>query len=499
MDVDVDDDQAISPSVVAHRITQRAKTHQKNISHSPRISNTKATKTHGKDYAKETGVKGSDLKHPSDDDEFQIVFFGHDRKHSRFEPSRAIVDPPKLSKEGKEDGEYVDFGNLSIGKTRHGQSSLTPRRIRQDPWLLQNDFRKPTTPRDDDNDMYFAFDDDLNRNEFFKEDSNPSDTQKCRRISEHRVNFPNCNMFHEAPRLEYQAKYLNEGAYRQVMVLKHSFAQHAENIILKDIQYSHDFVIGDYEFTRMDAMVAERLTASPRIYDIYGFCGQGIISEFFSHGDLESVTIPDDFKPEKNGTLEFYNDFDLEQKLMISLQMAEAIADLHGYPGGVITHQDIQLSQFLFNENATRIVLNDFNRAEFMLWDDENQDYCKYTEGRGNGDWRSPEEFYDNPLNEEVDVYSLGNNMYSIFTGLWVFYDSKDTKETQKRVKEGEKPYLDPRYKIKDPIQAQLIDIIDSCLTYNPSKRPSIFEVITALRETLGGFQSRATNSTTKA
>jgi serine/threonine protein kinase len=236
----------------------------------------------------------------------------------------------------------------------------------------------------------------------------------------------------------------------------------------------------------MDAAVAERLTASPRIYDIYGFCGLGIISEFFNHGDLEEVSIPGEGKPDEdylNKPLKSYNDLTGMQKLIISLQMAEAVADLHGYSGGVIVHQDIQLSQFLFDNDASRVILNDFNRAEFLLWDDNHQQYCKYTEGPGHGDWRSPEEFYDDPLTEEVDVFSLGNNMYSVLTGLWVFWDSKTDKESQNRVTAGEKPWIDPRYKDGDLAEAKLAEIIPRCLEYLPEKRPSIFQVVAWLRE----------------
>jgi hypothetical protein len=43
------------------------------------------------------------------------------------------------------------------------------------------------------------------------------------------------------------------------------------------------------------------------------------------------------------------------------------------------------LGQFLKNEDETLIKLNDFNRAEFMLWDEKAKDYCKYGEGTGNG------------------------------------------------------------------------------------------------------------------
>jgi serine/threonine protein kinase len=235
----------------------------------------------------------------------------------------------------------------------------------------------------------------------------------------------------------------------------------------------------------MDAMVAERLTSSPRIYESYGFCGQGIMSEFFSNGDLESVAIIGDGIPDEgyeNNPLKSYNNLTGMQKLSISLQMAEAVADLHGYSGGVITHQDIQLSQFLFDNDAKRVILNDFNRAEFMLWDDEHQVYCKYTEGKGSGDWRAPEEYYDDPLDEKIDVFSLGNNMYSVLTGLWVFYDSKNMDHTVERVTGGEKPWIDPRYKDGDIAEAKLAEIIPRCLEYFPQRRPSVFDVVGWLR-----------------
>jgi serine/threonine protein kinase len=151
----------------------------------------------------------------------------------------------------------------------------------------------------------------------------------------------------------------------------------------------------DFEYTRVDANIAERLTASPRIYDIYGHCGIGILSEWFPHGDMEVSSIDYDGYPEVadiqkdlqsgGGTLKVYNNLSPRDKLRAALHMAEAVADLHGYAHGVIVHQDIQLSQFLLNRDSTRVKLNDFNRAEFMLWDEEGQEYCKYSPGAAHG------------------------------------------------------------------------------------------------------------------
>lgn len=109
-----------------------------------------------------------------------------------------------------------------------------------------------------------------------------------------------------------------------------------------------DFATGDYEFVRMDAMVAERLSSSPRIYDIYGFCGLSILSEFFPHGDIEGEAVTGDGylseeeqQQQKLDDLKTYNDIPAEQKLVMSLQMAEALADLHGDKDGVMVHQDM--------------------------------------------------------------------------------------------------------------------------------------------------------------
>eukprot|EP00536_Pseudo-nitzschia_multiseries_P008452 jgi/Psemu1/198075/e_gw1.214.32.1 len=240
-------------------------------------------------------------------------------------------------------------------------------------------------------------------------------------------------------------------------------------------------------------MVAERLTSSPRIYDIYGFCGLSILSEFFPHGDIEDQAVTGEGylltekerETQQRNDLKSYNDIPTEQKLVMSLHMAEALADLHGDPSGVIVHQDVQLSQYLFNAAKTKVKLNDFNRAEFMLWDDKEGNYCKYAEGKGHGNWRSPEEYFDADLNEQVDVYSLGNNMYSLLTGLWVFYDEENDKKVQKRVMNREKPFIDPRYKKKGLAEAKLAEIIAKCHSYVPEDRPSIFEVVRFLRDAL--------------
>lgn len=61
-------------------------------------------------------------------------------------------------------------------------------------------------------DYYYNFDDDYQRNPFNGVNERKADyhdeKQCCRRISEHRLYFPNCNTFHEAPFLESEGTYI---------------------------------------------------------------------------------------------------------------------------------------------------------------------------------------------------------------------------------------------------------------------------------------------------
>lgn len=137
-------------------------------------------------------------------------------------------------------------------------------------------------------------------------------------------------------------------------------------------------------------MVAELTTSSPLTFDIYGFCANSILSEFFPHGDVEQLIVPgegymktEDLHDEEE--LKPQNHLTGKQKLVLALSMAEALAVLHGYKDGLIVHDDVQLSQYLFNADKTVLKLNDFNRAEFLLFDEENQKYCLYKNGQGHG------------------------------------------------------------------------------------------------------------------
>ncbi|KAL7549917.1 hypothetical protein ACHAWF_015418 [Thalassiosira exigua] len=164
----------------------------------------------------------------------------------------------------------------------------------------------------------------------------------------------------------------------------------------------------------------ESLTASPRIANIYSFCAMSSITEY-TPGCLDQYVMPtggeqDDEKVEDPTPVNDY--IEPVEKLGIALEMAKGLATMHGYTDGVIVNVDVQIGQFCRGKDGLIKIL-DFNRAEAMMWDKERGVYCPFTNGvPPDGSLRSPEEIVDGLLSENIDVYSFGNLMYSVLTGL---------------------------------------------------------------------------------
>eukprot|EP00558_Chaetoceros_sp_UNC1202_P010095 CAMPEP_0197241594 /NCGR_PEP_ID=MMETSP1429-20130617/7589_1 /TAXON_ID=49237 /ORGANISM="Chaetoceros sp., Strain UNC1202" /LENGTH=222 /DNA_ID=CAMNT_0042701455 /DNA_START=20 /DNA_END=688 /DNA_ORIENTATION=- len=167
----------------------------------------------------------------------------------------------------------------------------------------------------------------------------------------------------------------------------------------------------------------------------------------------------------------------------MALQMAQAIADLHGYKDGVIIHNDIQVGQFLLDED-NRVKLSDFNRAEPRLWDEEKGEYCKYCLGAAMGNVRSPEEYAQEDIDEKIDVYSFGNILYALLTGLDAYaVEEYKGLEIRDLSVEGVLPHVDLSIRGRSFADAALASVMDRCFEYNPSFRTDIFTVVSLLKD----------------
>jgi hypothetical protein len=81
-----------------------------------------------------------------------------------------------------------------------------------------------------------------------------------------------------------------------------------------------------------------------------------------------------------------------------------------------------------------------------------------------------------------IDVYSLGNNVYALLHGLWVFYENEDDSVVRDKILSREKPFIDLQYSTSSYAERQLVEIMQACWTFDPSQRIDIFEVVSRLR-----------------
>lgn len=358
--------------------------------------------------------------------------------------------------------------------------------------------------------------------------------------------FPNCNHFHEhdlgrvfddpevmvnpRPENEVYRKYLAHGFYRDVWIMEDPphiwpsrYPEEKEQIsaqkygvldeartsemipkayrstALKTLQMKHPFEAEHFEEVQLEAIVMERMTKSPRIMNMYGHCSFSTMVEVVPIEFEERVVIGEGYetndaieKRNENGALPF-NNFTTTEKLGFALEMAESLADLHGFEDGIIVHDDVQLCQWLHTPDG-RLKLGDFNRATFMQWDTINGEYCKFNNGPAFANYRAPEEYNYKAtyLNEQIDTFTFGNNIYALITGLWNFYDTDDDEVVQKKLIGGKLPYVDPRYKERSFGEKKLVELMEKCWVYDPDERISIFGAVDFLRKAIKENEARS-------
>jgi hypothetical protein len=129
---------------------------------------------------------------------------------------------------------------------------------------------------------------------------------------------------------------------------------------------------------QVQAIVSERFTSSPRIVTSYGYCGLDALLEQQQQQQQQppaggsSAALSERNRP-----------YSGREALDLAIRIAEAIADLHGFAGGVIVHGQLDLSLFRLVQGATPddahgpdVQLTDVSTADFLDWDPDQQAYC---------------------------------------------------------------------------------------------------------------------------
>jgi len=310
-----------------------------------------------------------------------------------------------------------------------------------------------------------------------------------------------------------------------------------EQVAFKTIRYEHDITEYVLDKSRRDAVVSDRVTSSSHVIHMYAYCGTSALYEYAPGGDLEAF-LDDNFDTPQDYT----NAYPVSERYLLAYNVTAALKDLHTTEGidrpTAIVHGDFKADQFVATTTTTtktatskvqslpHFKLGDFNLARMVYWNKKKSHPCVIKPDGNGGGYRSPEEYaMARGRTEKIDIYSLGNLLYTILTGHYPFDDFKtedkddeeeqdedsndhgdnsdnnedddgdddddhdDTATVRQLVKRGIRPHIDldghDRDSHKDPQVRALLRAIDLCWQQDPHDRPSAVQVLKLLEEEL--------------
>jgi len=289
--------------------------------------------------------------------------------------------------------------------------------------------------------------------------------------------------------------YVGSGLWRQVWKVQPRIkGVERENAVVKVMKSQHDVCPRNFDRHRRDAIVMERLTKSPHVVSIYGFCGNSVLTEF------AGVTL-DDYLFEgtsiSNEHNRYNNKFDasgsvgsnptnITFKIQLALDVMKGLKAMHDDD---IAHADIQSKQFLLDP-VDGIKVNDFNRCRFLPRHDTDNHVCKVKIPSAPGGKRSPEEYEMQKIDTKIDVFSAGNILYGILTGSKPFNDLTRA-DMRGNVMKGIKPKIEEIFRTVGTPDGDLAGIVDRSFEFDPEKRPSASQIILDLEALLVKYGKR--------
>jgi len=175
-----------------------------------------------------------------------------------------------------------------------------------------------------------------------------------------------CNNVHELsydrPTGTYEQAYkmrsLSNGHYRQTYLF--SPVDGSTDFVAKNLRYERDWTRHNLYKVNSEALIMEQLTGSEHVSDIYGHCGSTVLVEkgyeltyklvpSLHNGLSRGHISQDDLNKLQKDDVYIFNNFTAEEKLDIAIIFSENLAELHGFPKGVIARTLLCLCVVLKN------------------------------------------------------------------------------------------------------------------------------------------------------
>jgi hypothetical protein len=319
-------------------------------------------------------------------------------------------------------------------------------------------------------------------NHYMQSDDEEDDDHDCIPMHEWQTTqYPSCNNLHELFSTPSQLKYINDGT--QSIVIGVNGVPYNDRIIFKGNLYHRSFNEDSLESRRKDAVVQERLTSSPYIMPIYGFCGSSVISPLAPGGSLFDVV-----HSARHGGEELVP----MDKLKVGVQIAQGLAALHGIDKDrqpSFAHNDLDISQYMYHEG--RFMLNDFNFGKFLYKNKYDNTTCKENSSMKPWLYRAPEDLTEKkgygrtgPFRlDRADMFSLGAALYMVLTNKWMWDKRPGHVYATKLIKGERPPFPNEMLNSTDPSTQALIQATYMCWVHDPNQRPLAQEVASFLNQ----------------
>lgn len=353
------------------------------------------------------------------------------------------------------------------------------------------------------------------------------------------ASYPNCNSVHEIDMEqgvlsvtyddEEDLKFLGQGWFRVAWKYVNDNFDGSPSVVLKTLRIEREFLDEYYDLHRRDAIAMERLTFSPYVVNVHGYCGQSAINELAA--GIADGTINDLEKLNRRLRGKETDPQVLLLKLQLASKVSLGLAHVHnvhisdnsggrsksvksllyehtspnsthittgfGQSGATMTHYDINPRNIAIMKGGSP-KLNDFNIAEFMTYDPRTNKSCGFRSRLHEPWWRAPEEMdmsHQTMVGEKVDVYALGEVLFHILTTHGPRGKMKKDRmdEVRELVRQGVPPTMwepfasggeDGSLK-KNPIVKAFMKAMDMCFEMDPAKRGTSIQVARVLHKAL--------------